>query len=123
MADVDYDLNNIMPGHADVKRAVRAETEKVFARAEANLARERASTRWRKIFGPNGLTEVLKDFEDVKASTDGLVILEAEYPANPMAIEYGHQPSGVFGPGGSLEHVDSKAPEGTYILNRAAGLL
>lgn len=123
MADVDYDLNNIMPGHADVKRAIREETEKVYARAQGNLEEARASTKWRKIVGPGGLTEVLKDSEQVKASTDGLVILEAEYPANPMAIEYGHQPSGVFGPGGSLEHVESKAPEGLYILNRAAGLL
>jgi hypothetical protein len=120
MADVDYDLNNIMPGHADVKRAIREETTKVYARAQANLEEARGSTRWHKIVGPGGLTEVMKDSEQVKASTDGLVILQAP---NAMAIEYGHEPSGVFGPGGRYEDVESKAPEGLYILNRAAGLL
>jgi hypothetical protein len=40
-----------------------------------------------------------------------------------MAIEFGHEPSGVFGPGGRYEDVQSKAPEGLYILHRAAGLI
>jgi hypothetical protein len=120
MADVDFNLNSIMPGHAEVKRAIREETEKVFAKAQANLEQERATTKWHKILGPGGLTEVLKESEQVKASTDGLVILQAP---NAMAIEYGHAPSGVFGPGGRYADVETKAPEGTYILNRAAGLL
>ena len=80
--------------------------------AKANLDEARASTRWHKIFGPGHLTEV--DVTD--GSVDSFVNLRAP---NPMAIEYGHQPSGVFGPGGRYGHLDTKAPDGLYILTRA----
>lgn len=108
-------MNHVVSHLGEVHAAVDAENDKVHSRAEANLAAARASTRWHKILGPEHLTRVTKSEGDVDAFTN----LEAP---NPMAIEFGHAPSGVFGPGGRYAHVKTKAPEGLYILSRAAGL-
>lgn len=108
-------MNSIVSRHTEVRRAVHKEGRGVENRASANLAKARASTRWSKIVGPGHLTFVSGE----AAGSDYLIHLNAP---NAMAIEFGHAPSGVFGAGGSLGHVQSKAPEGLYILIRAAGL-
>lgn len=104
----------------ETQGALRRTTREIEGKARANLARARSSTRWHKIYGPGHLTHVNATRADGEyGDIDYLVNLEAP---NAMAIEFGHQPSGVFGPGGSLGHLDTKAPEGLYILSRAAGL-
>jgi len=109
-------MNRVVSHDSETQSAVHKKTHEVGAKAEANLAEARGSTRWHKIHGPSGLTSTSTSFGD----TDGFANLNAP---NAMAIEFGHSPSGVFGPGGSLEHVETKAPRGLYILNRAAGIL
>ena len=107
---------NLVVSHLDeVRDAVWDEAKKVERRAEINLAQARASTRWEKIYGPDHLTRVSASRGDV----DSFANLEAP---NAMAIEFGHQPSGVFGPGGRYGYLDTKAPEGLYILTKAARL-
>lgn len=106
-------MNTVVSHHSETHAAIHKETGELETRAKANLDGARSSTRWHKIFGPGHLTDVTKSFGDV----DGFVNLEAP---NPMAIEFGHAPSGVFGPDGSLGHIHTKAPDGLYILTRAA---
>ncbi|AXH50391.1 hypothetical protein SEA_OLLIE_22 [Mycobacterium phage Ollie] len=108
-------MNHVISHLDGVRDAVYAEAKERGRKAEANLAQARASTRWHKIFGPDHLTRVTVTRGDV----DSFINLEAP---NAMAIEFGHQPSGVFGPGGMFGHLDTKAPEGLYIITSAAGL-
>lgn len=108
-------INHIVSHLGETKRAVDRKAVEVGKVAEANLGSVRASTRWHKIHGPDHLTQVTTSHGDV----DAFVNLEAP---NAMAIEFGHSPSGVFGPEGSLGYLQTKAPEGLYILHRAAGL-
>jgi hypothetical protein len=108
-------MNQVVSHLGEVKSAVSNEAEKVGNKAEANLSTARASTHWHKILGPEHLTRTSVSHGDV----DSFANLEAP---NAMAIEFGHAPSGVFGPGGRYAHIKTKAPEGLYILSRAAGL-
>jgi hypothetical protein len=108
-------MNLVVSHLPEVKDAVSDKAKEVGRRAQANLAEARSSTRWHKIYGPDHLTHVSVTHGEV----DSFANLDAP---NAMAIEFGHQPSGVFGPGGSLGHLDTKAPDGLYILSRAAGL-
>lgn len=106
---------NIVISHLEgVRNAVHDEAESIGDAARADLERLRATTRWHKIYGPGHLTRITVSQGDVDSFTN----LEGPHP---MAIEFGHRPSGVFGPGGSLGHIKTKAPEGLYILHRAAG--
>ena len=108
-------MNHVVSHLPEVVQAVSDENDKVYDRAKANLAAARASTQWHKIYGPDHLTRVTKSHGDIDSFTN----LEAP---NPMAIEFGHQPSGVFGPGGKYGHIQTKAPEGLYIITKAARL-
>lgn len=108
-------VNYAASHHVETRAAVRKEVNAGERRAKANLAEARSSTHWEKIYGPSHLTSV----DSGMGAVDGWFSLVAP---NAMAIEFGHAPSGVFGPGGSLEHVDSKAPHGLYILTKAAYL-
>lgn len=106
-------MNFVVSHDSETNHAVQAQAKKTEGLARANLAEARGSTHWHKIHGPDHLTQVTLSHGDV----DSFVNLEAP---NPMAIEFGHEPSGVFGEGGSLGHLETKAPEGLYILTRAA---
>lgn len=108
-------MNRVISHQSEVKRAVNKKGRSVEQKARGNLARARASTKWSKIIGPGHLTFISSS----ETGTDYLIHLNAP---NAMAIEFGHSPSGIFGPDGSLGHIQSKAPEGLYILIRAAGL-
>lgn len=108
-------INHIVSHLGETKRAVDRQAVETGKKAEAALAGARASTRWHKIHGPGHLTQVTTSHGDV----DAFVNLEAP---NAMAIEFGHAPSGVFGPEGALGHLKTKAPRGLYILHKAAGL-
>lgn len=107
-------LNLVITGLPGVRGKMREEASAVADAAKAGLEEARASTRWFKIIGPGHLTFVDTSHGDV----DAFANLHAP---NPMAIEFGHEPSGVFGPGGRYAGTKTKAPEGLYILHRAAG--
>lgn len=108
-------MNTVISHLEGVRSAVHDEAKAGGRRAEANLAAARASTHWHKIQGPDHLTRVTVDQGEV----DSFFSLEAP---NPEAIEFGHAPSGVFGPGGEFGHLVTKAPHGLYILTHAAML-
>ena len=111
--EIDLECNDIVLSLPGVKRSVREEADDIEGNAEAILRTVRATTPHHKIAGPAGLVSISK--EPAKDSTtDWFVSLHAP---NPIALEYGHEPSGVF------EGTDTKAPDGLYILHRAAGLV
>lgn len=116
MAEVYLSCESTVVKLPGVIGAIEDEAQEVGVRAEINLAEARASTTHRKIKGPANLTNI-----DVEKAPDRVadwfVCLEAP---NPIAIEYGHGPSGYFDPD-KYGRV-TKAPAGLYILTRAAGL-
>jgi hypothetical protein len=99
-----------MPG---VQAELRTRAARVHTDAERRLSSARASTTHRKISGLTGATKVLLEH----GSVDHYIILEA---ADPMAIEFGHGPSGFFDPK-SYGKI-TKAPHGLYILTGAGGI-
>jgi hypothetical protein len=83
----------------------------VEGRARANLAKQHQHRR----ITPSGYFPA--EIDSAEHDVDCYTILHAP---DAMALEFGHAPSGVFGPGGRFGDVDSKPPEPTYILTRAA---
>jgi hypothetical protein len=125
MADVDIYLrcNDIVRTLPEVKRSVRRGAKEVGAKAEVLLDIARATTPHSKLGPdvvnnpqPSHLTEITVD-PAFDWPGDWFVSMWAPAPSNPVAIEYGHMPSGFF------KNKPSKAPEGLYILHRAAGLI
>jgi hypothetical protein len=112
MAVVYAKANRVAAHHVDTIRAVRKEAAEGGRRSEARLAAARASTDHTKIYGPAHLTRVTVTHGDV----DSYINLEAP---NPMAIEFGHFPSGYFDPEkfGRI----TKAPSGLYIITIGSG--
>ncbi|ASZ75453.1 tail completion or Neck1 protein [Mycobacterium phage Kimona] len=102
-------LNAIVANLDGVGDALWEEAQDGEDRAAANLAYVRATTPHHKIFGPDHLTYTSAERGDV----DSFFSLNAP---NALAIEFGHDPSGVFA------GTDTKPPEGLYILMKAAGL-
>lgn len=111
-------VNGAAARHVDTQKALRRLTREVEGKARANLSQARSSTQWEKIADPEHLTSI---GSAKYGNVDYVVYMEA-YKNGAMALEFGHAPSGVFGPGGSLSHVQSRAPHGLYILTRAAGV-
>lgn len=112
MAKVYAIANEAAARHVDTKRAVRRENRMVRGRARENLSAAKASSRvTQKGYFP-------AEIEDAENDIDCYTILHAP---NAMALEFGHEPSGYFDPKGPyLPGNDSKPPEPTYILTRAA---
>ncbi len=105
---------NIVVSHlAPVKAEVRAKNQEIAARAEANLAAANETSR----ITPKDYFPARIETEDHEV--DSFTSLVAP---NAMALEFGHAPSGVFGPDGRYGHIKTKPPEGRYIVSRAAGL-
>lgn len=111
MAEVYANANEAAARHVDTKRAVRRINRDVSGRARANLAGHHNNRR----VTLSGYFPA--QIETAEHDIDCFTILHAP---DAMALEFGHAPSGVFGPGGKYEHVDSKPPEPTYILTQAA---
>lgn len=107
-------MNTVVSHLGEVKGKVHDEARGIAEAAKAILEEARASTRWHKIIGPSHLTNV----DSSQGEVDAFANLNAP---NPMAIEFGHDPSGVFGPGGRYGDTKTKAPEGLYILHKASG--
>lgn len=115
-------VNGAAAHHPKTQRAVREVADEVEDRAQQNLRQARASTQWEKIADPEHRTEIgLSRGTNRYGSVDYLVWMDG-YKTGAMAIEFGHAPSGVFGPGGAYADVPTRAPSGLYILTRAAGL-
>ena len=114
-------VNGAAAHHVDTQKSLRRLTREVEGKAKSNLAAARGSTEWHKIADPGHLTKVGSEHSTGEyGSIDYIVYLEA-YKQGALALEFGHAPSGVFGPGGSLSHIKTRAPHGLYILTRAAG--
>ena len=92
----------------------------IETRARNNLIQARATTEHHKIIGPGGLTEIGKDNVPIVGGYgffDQLIWMEGGADNRAaLAIEMGHNPSGVFG------GTDTRSPRGLHILGRAAWL-
>lgn len=109
MAVVYGNANRAAARHVDTRAAVRKERAGVTRRARDNLAAQNTTTRITKTgYFPAEIleAEVIEDDHELC-----FTILQAP---NAMALEFGHAPSGFF------EGTDTKSPEETYILTRAA---
>lgn len=105
MATVYSNANEAAARHVETKRAVRRENRMLDGRARANLAATEHTPRI-----------TLKDYFPATIGTweediDCWTIL---FAPNAMALEFGHEPSGFFA------GTDTKSPDPTYILTRAA---
>jgi hypothetical protein len=100
----------------EVDFATQAAAYKVKARAQANLDE---ANRWVRIVPHIPFKITMEHATGDKSAGSWIVSLEGD---NPSALEYGHAPSGAFGPGGRYGHLKTKAPAGLYILHRAADL-
>jgi len=116
-------LDGIIAHMGGVKDELYEEAKKVGKEASTRLTAARASTHWYKIYPdespPHETKIVVEKGIDPEHNEDSFVIMEG---LNPMSIEFGHAPSGVFGKTGSLGHIHTKAPHGLYILTLSAGL-
>lgn len=111
-------MNKVVAHLPVVRNGVHKEAKDIGRKAKALLAEARASTHWRKIHPESSPPHVTR-IEVTQGAVDSYVQM---WGLNPMATEFGHAPSGVFGPDGELGHLQSRAPHGLYILTRAAGL-
>ncbi|QHJ86530.1 head-to-tail connector protein [Mycobacterium phage Mabel] len=109
MATVYANANQAAARHKDTKRAVRRVNRDVSGRARANLAAANATSR----ITPEGYFPA--EIETAEHDVDCYTILHAP---DAMALEFGHAPSGVFDP--AVYGRETKAPDPTYILTRAA---
>lgn len=122
MAEVYLSCNDTIEGLPGLRLATLDAAEEIQGKAETILSIERATTPWFKIADPGGLTDIELSRPGGGHPADWLVALTG-HKQGANAIEFGHAPSGVFGPGGKYEHIPTKAPEGLYIMHRAAGLI
>jgi hypothetical protein len=112
------ELNGYLATAPQVQRKLWSEAKRVERIAENKLDFARASTEWYKIAAPPHLTYVAlqratTNSQGKPSSTDYLVTM---FAPNVWAIEYGHLPSGVFGPGGRYADVKTKPPRGLYLM-------
>lgn len=107
-------LNTVVAHIDGVHDALRDQAIETEAIAKRRLESARATTEWVKLADPDHLTEINVTEGDI----DFFVNMEG-YKQGPMAIEFGHAPSGIFGPGGKFGHVKTKAPYGLYIMTGA----
>lgn len=110
-------LNGLAAHDPKVQRALWHEAKKIEATADRKLQTVRASTEWYKIvpeMSPPHVTHIQLQ----RDATDGQTAdyLVSMVGLNAWAYEYGHSPSGVFGPGGRLSHVKTKAPRASYLM-------
>lgn len=105
MAHVYKNANSVAARCSETKRAVRRENRMVRGRARENLAAANSTSR----ITLEGYFPARID--DAEHDVDCFTILVAP---NAMALEFGHAPSGRFA------GTDTKSPDPTYILTRAA---
>jgi hypothetical protein len=105
MATVYLNANEAAARHVDTHQALKRYRDGVTRRAKQNLAAANKTTRVSKTgYFPARIED---DEGDVEYYT-------ALVAPNAMALEFGHEPSGVFA------GTDTKPPDAEYILSRAA---
>ncbi|ATN92150.1 hypothetical protein SEA_TIPSYTHETREX_20 [Mycobacterium phage TipsytheTRex] len=115
MATVYAKANRTAARHVDTRKAVRDYRDGVTRRANRNLdAANKTSRITDDGYFPATITE---DEEIVDDHEHCFTILNAP---NAFALEFGHNPSGAFGPGGRFEGRQKKPTPPEYILTRAA---
>ncbi|ASZ75187.1 head-to-tail connector [Mycobacterium phage MissWhite] len=111
MARVYKNANRVAARAAETRREVKKVRDGVTRRAEANLARANKTSRITdEGYFPATITE-----QD--GATDFHTILNAP---NAFALEFGHAPSGAFGPDGRFAGRQKAPTPPEYILTRAA---
>lgn len=111
-------LNSVVAHLEEVHDGLHKEAAEIESKAKANLDAARASTAHTKIDKSRAHeTSIgMGEAEGKYGSIDFEVFMDGE---DPMAIEFGHAPSGYFSP--ERYGKVTKAPHGLYILTRAAG--
>ncbi|QBP31046.1 hypothetical protein SEA_REFUGE_24 [Mycobacterium phage Refuge] len=112
MARVYANANRVAAHHVDTRKAIRDEAKEGGRRSDARLSAARQSSEHTKISGPEHVTRVTV----THGVLDSFINLEG---TDPMAIEFGHFPSGYFAPEryGRI----TKAPTGLYIITLGSG--
>lgn len=105
MATVYANANKVAARAAETRREVKKVRDDVSQRARNNLAAQNDTSR----ITPEGYFPA--EIEELDGAIDFHTVLHAP---NAMALEFGHAPSGFFA------GTDTKPPEATYILTRAA---
>ena len=97
-----------------VQAALFGEANRIRGIADRKLQIERSTTQWVKFDQSTAhLTEIKVASTTGKYTQDYWVIMEGP---NAWAFEYGHEPSGIFGPGGRFGHIKTQPPKGTYLM-------
>lgn len=109
MATVFKNANRAAARHVDTRQAVRKERDGVTRRARTNLARANKTTR----ITLEGYFEAFIS-ESERIEDDHEHCYTTLNAPNAVALEFGHAPSGKFA------GTDTKSPDPTYILTRAA---
>lgn len=116
--DIDADLEFQIAHMKGVKAAIVDETEERARVADGLLVEVRATTPHNKI---DDTHEHETSVSTSYGGVDGFINLNGTAHTSAKSIEFGHLPSGFFAP--ERYGRKTKAPEGHYILHRAAGLL
>lgn len=101
--------NRAAARHVDTRHAVRKERDGVTRRATKNLEATKHTPR----IDDDGYFKAFID-ESEEIENDHELCYTTLVAPNAVALEFGHAPSGKFA------GTDTKAPEATYILTRAA---
>lgn len=122
MAYIVPDLERLIAHKKGVYAAICKEAQDRERLTHALLDQARASTAHEK-FDWLHAHETDTSWQPVGDGVDAWFSLTGATHTSVKSVEYGHLPSGVFGPDGHLGHIRSKPPEGLYILHRAGGLI
>ncbi len=105
-----------MPG---INAELRRVANELKSDADTRLEGIRGATQWEKFDRDAAhLMKIVVHETEGKYTQDYWVSMVSDDPeaALPGAFEYGHPPSGVFGPGGRLSHVKTRAPRARYLM-------
>ena len=118
MVYIEPELEKLVAYKKGVKASIHRETEERALTATGLLKEVRGTTPHQKIDDEHDHeTQITTQYGGV----DGFFSMDGTPYTSAKSIEFGHNPSGFFAPEryGRI----TKAPEGHYILHRAAGLL
>jgi len=115
MAQVYAKANRTAARHVDTRREVRKVRDGVSRRARKNLEMADDTSRITDDgYFPAHISEAEEIVDDHERCFTVLVA------PNAMALEFGHAPSGAFGPKGRFAGRQTKPTPPEYILSRAA---
>lgn len=106
--------------HVDTRRKVRNVRDGVTRRAKQNLAMANTTSRITDRTLPENVYFPAKIEESELIEEDHEKCFTTLHAPNALALEFGHRPSGVFGPEGRFAGRQTKSTPAEYILSRAA---